>query len=468
MNPSDFLCKNKKTVVTVGLILVCVSIAFSACTTGKKAAEPPVEPQTEQSSDQETEPASEPEKEPQGESTEEAEPTEEPESTEVPEPTEEPEPVLTAEYELIYEGITIFNYGTNTTFFRYKDRYADLYMRRLQDDTGEYIELSLWSDQKKGWYTRDRDLINSYYTDDNHLFWSEGSEHLALGQKLCYYVVPIDGTVYLMRYCVETASNAVTMSYKVFGISTINWPDYFVGYEEPFDADSITVYLESNGVVDPAVAFPVDEMAAFADTVKSYMENGYLAASTLCGAFEFGDSADQDNPVSPYLYDIFPWIPEMVTEHSINTEDIHSAKRMLTALQKILPTDASVTMPDVAADGKYFITGDYYSDSDESYLTVRMREDGSYGGTLLIQNLINIDFAGHYDNGILTGARISDYPDDPFYEMEISFKDGRATVTLTVAYEEGYAKVGDTFTLDRNEKPEEFEYLKNAEDIPRE
>ena len=52
--------------------------------------------------------------------------------------------------------------------------------------------------------------------------------------------------------------------------------------------------------------------------------------------------------------------------------------------------------------------------------------------------------------------------------MEISFKAGRATVILTAAYEEGFAKVGDTFTLDRNEKPEEFEYLKNAEDIPRE
>lgn len=145
--------------------------------------------------------------------------------------------------------------------------------------------------------------------------------------------------------------------------------------------------------------------------------------------------------------------------------DFHSPKELLTALQNALPTDTSVAMPDVAADGKYFITGDYYSDSNESYLAVRMKEDGSYGGTLLIDNLINIDFAGHYDNGILTAVRVSDYPDDPYYEMEISFKNGKATVTLTAAYEEGFAKVGDTFTLDRNEKPQEFEYLKNAEDM---
>lgn len=205
------------------------------------------------------------------------------------------------------------------------------------------------------------------------------------------------------------------------------------------------------------MSFPIEEKTAFADTVKGYMENGYLAASTLRGEYEFGDSADRDNTVSPYLYDIFPWIPEMVTQHSINTEDIHSAKRMLTALQKVLPTDASVTMPDEAADGTYFITGNYYSDSDESYLTIRMGEDGSYGGTLLIDNLIYTDFAGYYDNGILTVMQIDNYPDETPYEMEISFKNGNATVTITAAYEEDYVKIGDTFTLDRNEKPKELE-----------
>lgn len=476
MHSFDFLRENKKALAVVaGLIMVCVSLALSACTVEENATgqsngfltgipgtenlmndledsttESSAETQTEQLSEQETT------------STPAADPMEE------SEPTEELESVLTAEYELIFEGINVFNSGATGTYFKYKNIYADLYMRRLQEDTGEYVELSLWSDQKEIWHTVDHKFIyDSYFAEDNYLFWWEDSEHLTPERRLCYYVVPVDGTVYLMRYCVETASNAVTMSYKVFGIdSTIDSPDYYRGYEVPSDAGSISLYLVADSAVDAAVSFPVDEMTAFADTVKGYMENGHLAASTLRSAFEFGDTADRDNPVSPYLYDIFPWIPKMVAQQSINMDGIHSSKELLTALQNALPTDTSVTMPDVAADGKYFITGDYYS--DESYLTDRMKEDGSYGGTLLIDNLINIDFAGHYDNGILTAARISDYPDDPPYEMEISFKAGSATVTLTVAYEEGYVNVGDTFTLDRNEKPEEFEYLKNAEDIPRE
>lgn len=437
-------------------------------------SEPVIEQQTE--STEEPGPAGEPESMEEPESTEEPEPTGEPESTEEsestekPEPTEESKPVLTAEYELIYEGVNVFTSGTTGTYFKYKNICVDLYMRRLQEDTGEYVELSLWSDQKKIWHTVDhKSVYDGYFAEDDYLFWWEDSEHLAPERRLCYYVVPIDGNVYLMRYCVETASSVVTMSYKVFGIdSMIDSSHYDRGYEIPFDAGSITVYLVSDSAVDPAVSFPVDEMTAFADTVKGYMENGYLAASTLHGVFEFSNSADRDNPVSSYLYDIFPWIPEMAAQYDINTEGIRSPKKLLTAIQKALPTDTSIAMPDVAADGKYFITGDYHSNSDKSYLTVRMNEDGSYGGTLLIDRLLYIEFAGHYDNGILTAAMISDYPDDPLYEMEISFKGGRATVTLTSAYEEGYVKVGDTFTLDRNQKPEEFEYLKNAEDIPRE
>lgn len=434
----------------------------------ESTTESSVGPQLEQSSEQETESASEPVTEQQTEPTGESEPTEETEPTEEPEPTGEP--VLTEEYELIYEGVSVFNPGTVGTYFKYKNICADLYRRRLQEDTGEYIELSLWYDQKKIWHTEDqKPADDSNFAKDDYLFWQEDSEHPASDRRLCYYVIPMDGDVYLMRYSVETASNTVTMSYKVFGIySMIDSPDYYQGGEIPVDAGSITVYLMADSDVDRDVSFPVDEMAAFADTVKGCMENGYLAVSTLRGAFESGDSADRDNPVSPYLYDIFPWIPEMAAQHDISTEGIHSTKKLLTAIQKALPADTSVTMPDVSADGKYFITGDYYSDSDESYLTVRRNEDGSYGGTLLINRRLYIQYAGHCDNGILTAARISDYPDDPSYELEISFKGGRATVTLTAAYEEGDIKAGDTFTFDRNQKPMEFEYLKNAEEIPRE
>ncbi|MDE6675985.1 MAG: hypothetical protein K2K19_14440, partial [Acetatifactor sp.] len=206
--------RKKAVAAAVGLILVCVSIALLTWAAPKDVAEQsnephgeipsPIELQTEPSSEQKTDSASEPVTNPLAESTEEPELTE--------------EPVLTAEYELIYEGINVFDFPTHYAYFKYEDVYADLYMRRLQDDTGEYIELSLWSDQKKIWNTVNRDLIED---DLLFMFWQEKSQHLTLDQRLCYYVVPLDGTVYLMRYCVETVSDCVTMSYKVFGIDCI-------------------------------------------------------------------------------------------------------------------------------------------------------------------------------------------------------------------------------------------------------
>lgn len=466
MSPFDFLRKNKKAwLAAIGLIPVCVIIALLVWAVRRDAAEqshgeimengiltPSTKPQTEQASEQGTEPTSEPKDETQEESAEESE------------TTSEPEPVLTEEYELIYEGINVFVPDTTDSYFTYEDVHADLYMRRLQEDTEEYIELSLWSDQKEIWHTGNRDHITGDFAGYLPSWQEDYSAHLTLDERLCYYVVESDGMVYLMRYCVETESDIATMSYMVFGISTdIDSPYSFCSEEIPLDAGSISFYLVSNGVVDPAVSFPIEEMTAFAETVKGYMENGQLAASTLHGVFESGDSVDGDNPVSPYLYDIFPWISEMVTQYSIDTEDLHSPKMLLQALQNALPADTSVIMPDVVPDGNGFITGEYYSGSDESFLTVRMMEDGSYGGTLLIENALNADFAGYYDNGILTFTQTDNYPDETPCEMEISFQNGKATVTITAAKKWSFVKVGDTFILDRGEKPKVFENLKNAE-----
>ena len=472
MRFSDFLRKHKKALTMAALILGCAGIALFVWSAGKSAAipgndtpQPLVETQTKQPSEQGAELASEPEAELRTKPGEISQPGAIPQPGEVsqpgerPEPTEEPWPVLTEEHELIYEGINVFISGASATYFKPKDICADLYMRRQQDDTGEYIELSLWSDQKEIWHTVSDDCVNGDYEEDEPL-WRKDSGHLTLDQRLCYYVVPVDGAVYLMRYCVETTSDAVTLSYKVFGISAINSPYCFQGNEAPLDIGSISLYLVSDNAVDPDVSFPVKEMVAFADTVKGYMENGYLAASTLRGIFETGASADRDNPVSTYLYDIFPWIPEMAAQHGVNTEDIHSAKQMFAALQKVLPQAVSVTMPGVAPDGKYFITGDYYSDSNESCLTIRMREDGSYGGTLLIDRTLYAEFTGNYDNGILT---VTETTDDTC-GMEISFQNGRATVRITAVPEGSFVKAGDTITLDRHEKPIEIEYLKNAEE----
>lgn len=461
---------------TLGLLLFCVSIALSACAAGGNAAGQspeslevfPAEPQTEQASEPEATPASESAAKPQPESTEESESTAEPKLTDEPEasiesapseepkPTNEPEPILTADYELIHKGINLFDIAAGSAF-QYMNSHADLYRRRLQDDTGEYIELSLWSGQREVWYTAGSDDTEEY-----NLLYRKHSECLALDQRLCYYVLELNGTVYLMRYCVETASNAVTMSYKVFGINPL--PNYsFRGEEEPFDVGSITVYLTSNDAVDPAVSFPVAAMTAFADTVRGYMKNGYLAASTLQGVFEFESSSDQDNPVSPYLYDIFPWIPELAEKCGVTTNSIHSAEKLLKKLQKSLPAEPTAVMPDIAADGSYFITGDYYSANDDSFLTIRMEKGGAYGGHLLIDNALNADFIGYYDNGILYAVQTDNYPECTPYEMEMSFQKGRATITITVRGEESFVEAGETLTVDRNEKPECLEIMRHAE-----
>lgn len=471
--------------VMVGIVLVAscllISCGYKPNEVGVNELEPgqnqtenssQSEQQTEQVAGQGVRPTEAPVKpteEPKGtkepESTKAPEHTGDPKTTEVPTPIEDRRAVLTEEYELIYEDVNMFRSGTTGTYFKYGDTYADLYMRRLQDDTREHIELSLWAPQQEIWHTDNWDDMEAY-VDAYPLFWQEDSKNLTLEQRQCYYVVESDGTVYIMRYCVENTSNSVTMSYKVFGVScNIESPYYFLGNEAVYDADSISVYLVKDSDIDSAVSFPIEQLLAFADRVKGYMENGHMVASTLHGAFEFGISPDRENPISPYMYDIYPWIPELIVQHGINPEGIDSSKKLLTALQNALPTEDSVIMPDVAANGSCFITGDYYSDSDGSYLTVRRKEDGSYEGSLFIDNALAADIMGDYDNGILSAKQIVDYPDAFPCEMEISFRNGKATLTITAASEWSCPlQVGDTLTLDWDEKPEEFGNLRNVQD----
>ena len=135
---------------------------------------------------------------------------------------------------------------------------------------------------------------------------------------------------------------------------------------------------------------------------------------------------------------------------------------MLTAVKDALPTDVSVTMPDVAADGTGFITGDYFSDSDESYLTINMVEEGSYSGHLLIDNVLSVEFSGDYADGILNAVQQDNNSEGLLYELEISFQSGRAIVTITAADREDLA--GETITLDKNVKPKSLEVMKNDSD----
>ena len=162
------------------------------------------------------------------------------------------------------------------------------------------------------------------------------------------------------------------------------------------------------------------------------------------------------------MYDIFPWLPEMAVGQQIDIEDMHSVREVLTQVQKSLPVDESVTMPELSSDGKYFITGNYYSNEDESFLTVKRKEDGSYEGILLIDNVLYIRFEGECRNGILTAVQSIEESEEPQSEMKISFENGKATVRFSNKSEINSIGEGAVFIFDSYAKPEEFQNLKNA------
>lgn len=359
-------------------------------------------------------------------------------------------------YELVYQGVSVFRQLSHYAY--QKEAFsADLYQRELLDDTGKYLELSLWSEEKELWHTiADDDLAHS------PLFWQDASQNLTLKQGLCYYAVNLDGNTYLMEYSVESTSCMVTMSYKVFGVCAGDLPARN-GSEALYDAGRLSLSLVADGHTDPAVSFPVKQMIAFADTLAEYMENGCLLASTLHGAFETASVAEEAHLAPAYLYDIFPWLPELSSQLGIHSEDFASTEAWLAALQELLPISDASVIPDAAANGSGFITGEYYTGSDQSFLSVRRKENGAYEGTLLIDNLLYLDFEGNYQDGILTAAEMTAPDEAPLYTLEIAFQNGKASVTITAVAEPSYVAVGDTFLLDRNRKPEDFTYLRNTQ-----
>lgn len=353
-------------------------------------------------------------------------------------------PALKEEYELVYANIPIFQFGTTGSYFKDTDIYADLYRKEIWENGKEGVELSLWADRREIWHT----IKNGDEKDFTlyPLFWQENSTNITSNQYISYYVIEREDNVYLMRYRMEESDKEVTLSYKVFGMAGNSL--LHTASEVPYDADSISFYLVTDGMTEPEATFPVERMAAFYDTVKSYMENGI--------------SIDKDNQAAPYLYDIFPWLPEMAAGQQINIKDMHSVREVLTQVQKSLPVDESVTMPELSSDGKYFITGNYYSNEDESFLTVKRKEDGSYEGILLIDNVLYTRFEGECRNGILTAVQSIEESEEPQSEMKISFENGKATVTLSNKSEINSIGEGVVFTFDSYAKPEEFRNLKNA------
>lgn len=367
-------------------------------------------------------------------------------------------PALNEEYELVYANIPIFQFGTTGSYFKDTDIYADLYRKEIWENGKEGVELSLWADRREIWHT----IKNGDEKDFTlyPLFWQENSTNITSNQYISYYVIEREDNVYLMRYRMEERDKEVTLSYKVFGIAGNSL--LHTASEVPYDADSISFYLVTDGITEPESTFPVERMADFYDTVKGYMDNGYLVISGIQGEWENSISGDKDNQAAPYLYDIFPWLPEMAAGQQINIKDMHSVREVLTQVQKSLPVDESVTMPELSSDGKYFITGNYYSNEDESFLTVKRKEDGSYEGILLIDNVLYTRFEGECRNGILTAVQSIEESEEPQSEMKISFENGKATVTLSNKSEINSIGEGAVFTFDSYAKPEEFRNLKNA------
>jgi len=366
--------------------------------------------------------------------------------------------VVNEEYELVYANIPIFQFGTTGSYFKDTDIYADLYRKEIWENGKEGVELSLWADRREIWHTiKNGDEKNfTLYP----LFWQENSTNITLNQYISYYVIEREDNVYLMRYRMEERDKEITLSYKVFGIAGTSL--LHTASEVPYDADSISFYLVTDGITEPEATFPVERMADFYDTVKGYMDNGYLVISGIQGEWENSISGDKDNQTAPYLYDIFPWFPEMAAGQQINIEDMHSVREVLIQVQKFLPVDESVTMPELSSDGKYFITGNYYSNEDESFLTVKRKEDGSYEGILLIDNVLYTRFEGECRDGILTAVQSIEESEKPQNEMKISFENGKASVTFSNKSEINSIGEGAVFTFDSYAKPEEFQNLKNA------
>lgn len=303
-------------------------------------------------------------------------------SVEDSEPVEISEPVLNEEYDLLYQGIDVFDGGTQDTYFK-NGRYADLYQRKVKDGAGEYTELSLWSEEKLIWHT-----VKEESDEYCPAYWQQPSENLTKDASISYHVLESDGNVYLLRYETALANDVMTMSYKIFGITDLTYSTE--GYEIPVESQSVSVYfLPEDTVLD--MTYQKKKVKSFLESVESHIMQGQLVAST----------------------------------------------------------DAFLA-PEPDEDAKYFIIEEYYSDSDASMMTLKRKEDGSFVGTLVIDNALYMDFTGEFEKEVLVATQADAYPDTNPYKLEVDFANGKAKIAVTDAPEEGFVKKGDSFLLERN------------------
>lgn len=219
-------------------------------------------------------------------------------------------------------------------------------------------------------------------------YWQQPSENLTKDASISYHVLESDGNVYLLRYETALANDVMTMSYKIFGITDLTYSTE--GYEIPVESQSVSVYfLPEDTVLD--MTYQKKKVKSFWESVESHIIQGQLVAST----------------------DVF-------------------------------------LAPELDEDAKYFILEEYYSDSDASLMTLKRKEDGSFVGTLVIDNALYMDFTGEFEKEVLFATQADAYPDVNPYKLEVDFDNGKAKIAITDAPEEGFVKKGDSFILERN------------------
>lgn len=223
---------------------------------------------------------------------------------------------------------------------------------------------------------------------DCSAYWQQSSKNLTKDASISYHVLESDGNVYLLRYETALANDVMTMSYKIFGITDLTYSTE--GYEIPVESQSISLYfLPEDTVLD--MTYQKKKVKSFLESVESHIIQGQLVAST----------------------DVF-------------------------------------LAPEPDEEAKYFIIEEYYSDSDASMMTLKRKEDGSFVGTLVIDNALYMDFTGEFEKEVLVATQADAYPDTNPYKLEVDFANGKAKIAITDAPEEGLVKNGDSFLLERN------------------
>lgn len=220
------------------------------------------------------------------------------EETQLNQECTKPSAELTDDYMLRCDGIDIAG----------SDKKGTVYFRELLGAGGGTSELSLWADGELIW------------TSDNHVAVSTAH----VGQT-SYYAVNVDGEKCFMEYTPYVGQGTGTAYYEIFTVD-IN------GKEQLIDKDGVGFILMKKSSGESY--FPIDDIVAFAQKAKGYIESGKLLVSTVNGAFEYDNADDKANTLFPYLKFIYPWVYEQAASQKLDLSQYTSLEEALTKLEQ--------------------------------------------------------------------------------------------------------------------------------------